>query len=111
MGDAMRVLGDDAFNWWWIRRNWDLSIPNPRRESAMRIEETVYDLSEDSFPAFRALVESAEGLDETLHVVEAFYEFLPWSKDGGGRFKRWLTRAAEGEPSFQELIRLLDRDV
>lgn len=77
----------------------------------MRIEETVYELSEDSFPAFRALVESAESLDEALHVVEAFYEFLPWSKDGGGRFKRWLTGVAEGEPSFQKLIRMLDQDV
>jgi len=77
----------------------------------MRIEETVYELSEDSFPAFRALVESAESLDEVLHVVEAFYEFLPWSKDGGGRFKRWLTGVAEGESSFQKLIRMLDRDV
>lgn len=77
----------------------------------MRIEETVYELSEDSFPAFRALVEGAESLDEALHVVEAFYEFLPWSKDGGGRFKRWLTGVAEGEPSFQKLIRMLDRDV
>lgn len=77
----------------------------------MRIEETVYELSEDSFPAFRALVEGAESLDEALHVVEAFHEFLPWSKDGGGRFKRWLTGVAEGEPSFQKLIRMLDRDV
>lgn len=53
VGDAMKRLKGDVYNWWWVKRVWQTEQRTPRHASADRLEGVLSSFSHWSLAAFR----------------------------------------------------------